>query len=169
MPGKINNLESKMARGTCTIKQSTRQIKSVPTPPTCYLHWIGCVTTYGLILTKSARFAFKPTHPPVGFSPMGARSVYLQSMMRSKTNKDENIQNYLKETLLLVFVLFLLVSLKQHLSGECFAAQTAASQDNRKGWNTKLSGNHSCNRMSLHTELSGCTQLEHTNSWLLSL
>jgi hypothetical protein len=65
-------------------------------------------------------------------------------MMRSKTNKDENIQNYLKETLLLVFVLFLLVSLKQHLSGECFAAQTAASQDNRKEWNTKLSGNHSC-------------------------
>ena len=91
--------------------------KSVPTPPTCYLHWIGCVTTYGLILTKSARFAFKPTHPPVGFSPMGARSVYLQSMMRSKTNKDENIQNYLKETLLLVFVLFLLVSLNNICRG----------------------------------------------------
>ena len=70
--------------------------KSVPTPPTCYLHWIGCVTTCGLILTKSARFAFKPTHPPVGFSPMGARSVYLQSMMRSKTNKDENIQKRLE-------------------------------------------------------------------------
>ena len=91
--------------------------KSVPTLPTCYLHWIGCVTTYGLILTKSARFAFKPTHPPVGFSPMGARSVYLQSMMRSKTNKDENIQNYLKETLLLVFVLFLLVSLNNICRG----------------------------------------------------
>ena len=145
--------------------------KSVPTPPTCYLHWIGCVTTYGLILTKSARFAFKPTHPPVGFSPMGARSVYLQSMMRSKMNKDVNIQNYNERNVVIVFDLFLLVSLNNICRGK-FRSSTAASQDNQKdgtpnsvattpATECRYTPNSAAVRnMSLHTELSGCTQLE---------
>ena len=82
-------------------------------------------------------------------------------------NKEENIQNYNERNVVIVFDLFLLVSLNNICRGK-FRSSTAASQDILKGWNTKLSGNHSCNRMSLHTELSGCTQLEHTNSWLLS-
>ena len=106
--------------------------KSVPTPPNLLLalDWVCHNLRSYPHQICALRIQTRP--PSCGLQPDGS-SKRLPSINDEKQNEQRREHSkLLKETLLLVFVFFLLVSLKQHLSGECFAAQTAASQDNQK-------------------------------------